>query len=235
MQRFLPPYTDPGLPINTAILARVAIGFYSRAKFWEDSISTVAGQSASFLGAKARSMFVNEHENDFRTSDSGFIASGSPLKKKADLVACLPLCTNCATNLSHFDKADCMLPALARSRLAVSVISAVCFLLCSGCASHSNNSLPRQSVQIVSQPPGARIEINGRYAGDAPTTVEIESSPHGRFWKDTIIKAYPKTGYIQIKAFNGESRWSISDPIPGRISFDTRIDPTAGLNETQGR
>jgi len=143
--------------------------------------------------------------------------------------------TNCATNLSHFDKADCMLPALARSRLAVWVISAVCFLLCSGCASHSNNPLPRQSVQIVSEPPGARIEINGRYAGDAPTTVEIESSPHGRFWKDTIIKAYPKTGYIQIKAFNGESRWSISDPIPGRISFDTRIDPTAGLNETQGR
>jgi hypothetical protein len=27
------------LTINTAILARVAIGFYSRAKFWEDSIS----------------------------------------------------------------------------------------------------------------------------------------------------------------------------------------------------
>jgi hypothetical protein len=143
--------------------------------------------------------------------------------------------TNCATNPSHFDKADCMLPALARSRLAVSGIFAVCFLLCSGCAFHSNNPLPRQSVQIVSQPPGARIEINGRYAGDAPTTVEIESSPHGRFWKDTIIKAYPKTGYIQIKAFNGESRWPISDPIPSRISFDTRIDPTAGLNETQGR
>jgi hypothetical protein len=128
-----------------------------------------------------------------------------------------------------------MLPALARSRLAVSVISAVCFLLCSGCASHSNNQLPRQSVQIVSQPPGARIEVNGRYAGDAPTTVEIESSPHGHFWKDTIIKAYPKTGYIQIKAFNGESRWPISDPIPARISFDTRFDPTAGLNEAQGR
>jgi len=27
------------LTINTAILARVAIGFYSKAKFWEDSIS----------------------------------------------------------------------------------------------------------------------------------------------------------------------------------------------------
>ena len=88
-------------------------------------------------------------------------------------------------------------------------------------------------MQIVSLPTGARIEINGRYVGDAPTTIEIESSPNGRFWKDTIIKAYPKdTGYIQIKAFNGESRWAISDVIPARISFDTRTDPGAGLDET---
>jgi len=115
------------------------------------------------------------------------------------------------------------------------MVATVHFLLCSGCASHSHNPLPRQSVQIVSEPPGARIEINGRDVGDAPTTVEIESSPNGRFWKDTIIKAYPKTGYIQIKAFNGESRWSISDPIPGKISFDTRTDPTAGLNESPDR
>lgn len=91
-------------------------------------------------------------------------------------------------------------------------------------------------MQIVSEPNGAKIEVNGRYVGDAPTTVEIEVSPHGRFWRDTIIKAYPKdTGYIQIKAFNGESRWSISDLIPARISFDTRIDPAATLNETNGR
>jgi hypothetical protein len=50
------------------------------------------------------------------------------------------------------------------------------------------------------------------------------------------MKAYPKdTGYIQIKAFNGESSWSISDPIPARISFDTRTDPTAGLGQQQTR
>ena len=129
-----------------------------------------------------------------------------------------------------------MLPSIVRSDLASSAIFMVCFLLCSGCASHSNIPRPKQSVQIVSQPTGARIEVNGRYAGDAPTTVEIEVSPHGRFWRDTIIKAYPKdTGYIQIKAFNGESRWSISDLIPARISFDTRIDPAAALNETNGR
>src|SRR6516162_2556744 len=147
-----------------------------------------------------------------------------------------PRKTNCETKPLHFDKAKNMLSSIVRSDFASSAIFVICFLLCSGCASHSNIQRPKQSVQIVSQPPGARIEINGRYAGDAPTTVEIETSPHGRFWKDTIIKAYPKdTGYIQIKAFNGESRWLVSDQIPARISFDTRIDPTAGLNETQAR
>jgi hypothetical protein len=129
-----------------------------------------------------------------------------------------------------------MLPSIVRSGFASLAIFAVCYLLCSGCASHSHSQRPKQLVQIVSQPDGAKIEVNGRYVGDAPTTVEIEVSPHGRFWKDTIIKAYPKdTGYIQIKAFNGESSWKISDPIPARISFDTRIDPAAGLDETHGR
>ena len=136
----------------------------------------------------------------------------------------------------YFDKAKKMLPSIVRSDLLSSAIFVVCFLLCSGCAFHSNIQRPKQSVQIVSQPNGARIEVNGRYVGDAPTTVEIEVSPHGRFWKDTIIKAYPKdTGYIQIKAFNGESSWSISDPVPARISFDTRTDPAAHLDETHGR
>jgi hypothetical protein len=129
-----------------------------------------------------------------------------------------------------------MRPSIARSDFAASSIFVVCFLLYSGCASHSNIQRPKQSVQIVSQPSGARIEVNGHYVGDAPTAVEIEVSPHGRFWRDTIIKAYPKdTGFIQIKAFNGESRWKISDPIPVRISFDTRIDPAAGLDETHDR
>jgi hypothetical protein len=123
--------------------------------------------------------------------------------------------------------------ALVRFSIILSAIFAVICLFCSGCASQSKSPRPKQSVQIVSLPTGARIEINGRYVGDAPTTIEIESSPNGRFWKDTIIKAYPKdTGYIQIKAFNGESRWAISDVIPARISFDTRTDPGAGLDET---
>lgn len=107
-------------------------------------------------------------------------------------------------------------------------------LICSGCASHTYTVRPRQRVQIVSQPPGAQIEVNGQYVGDAPTTVEVETSTDGHFWRDTIIKAYPKeTGYTQIRVFNGKSRWAISDLVPSRIFFDTRVDPSAAFQSNR--
>ena len=104
----------------------------------------------------------------------------------------------------------------------------------SGCASHPTAARPRQKVLIASEPAGAKIEINGQYVGDAPTTVEIEASNDGRFWKDTVIKAYPSdTGYTQIIAFNGKSRWAICDVIPPRIFFNTRSEPGAGVPGNQ--
>ena len=88
------------------------------------------------------------------------------------------------------------------SAILSSLVASV-FLMSSGCASHSHAVRPRLKVQIVSQPTGAKIEVNGQYVGDAPLTVDIEASNDGRFWRDTIIKAYPKdTGYTQIKASN---------------------------------
>ncbi len=103
---------------------------------------------------------------------------------------------------------------------------ATVFLLSSGCASHAPVARPRLKVQIVSQPTGAKIEMNGQYLGDAPLTIDVEASNDGRFWRDTVIKAYPlETGYVQIKAFNGKSRWPISDMVPPKIFFDTRIAP----------
>ena len=113
-------------------------------------------------------------------------------------------------------------------------LAALVFLISLGCASHTHAVRPRLQVQIVSQPTGARIEVNGQYVGDAPISVDIEASSDGRFWRDTIIKAYPKdTGYTQIKAFNGKSRWAISDMVPPRISFDTRTEPGAGIESNQ--
>jgi PEGA domain len=112
---------------------------------------------------------------------------------------------------------------------AISVsLAASIFLICSGCASHTQVVRQRLNLQIASQPVGAKIEVNGQYVGDAPLTVQIEASNDGRFWKDTIIKAYPADkGYTQIRAFNGKSRWTISDMVPSKLFFDTRIDPSA--------
>jgi hypothetical protein len=109
-----------------------------------------------------------------------------------------------------------------------SFIMASVFFGVAGCASHRIATRPRKSIEITSNPRGAKIEVNGRYVGDAPVTVDIETSPNGRFWRDTIIKAYPADkGYTQIRAFNGAARWNISDAVPPEIDFDTRIEPGA--------
>ncbi|MBV8223631.1 MAG: PEGA domain-containing protein [Verrucomicrobia bacterium] len=101
-----------------------------------------------------------------------------------------------------------------------------------GCASHTPVDRTRKEVRIISVPPGARIQVNGRYVGDAPVTVSIEMSQTGRFWRDTIIQADPQgNGYTQIRAFNGASRWSISDAVPSEIDFDTRTEPGAGIDQ----
>jgi hypothetical protein len=114
----------------------------------------------------------------------------------------------------------------------LSSLMASVFLMSAGCASHPHAARPRVKVQIVSQPVGAKIEINGQYVGDAPLTVDIETSPEGRFWRDTVIRAYPTdTGYTQVQVFNGKSHWAISDTVPPRIFFDTRKEPGAGLEK----
>ena len=133
-----------------------------------------------------------------------------------------------------FDKPNLMHRVFPLSCTLLATVISTGSLTCSGCASHPQAARPRQSVQIVSQPPGAQIEVNGQYVGDAPTTVEIETSTDGRFWRDTVIKAYPKeTGYTQVRVFNGKSRWAISDVVPSQLSFDTRADPSAAFQSTR--
>jgi hypothetical protein len=115
-----------------------------------------------------------------------------------------------------------------------SFIMASVFLGVAGCASHRITTRPRRPIEITSKPPGAKIEVNGRYVGDAPVTVDIETSSSGRFWRDTIIKAYPADkGYTQIRVFNGAARWTISDTVPPEIDFDTRTEPGAAPKQAQ--
>jgi hypothetical protein len=63
-----------------------------------------------------------------------------------------------------------------------------------GCASTYQPPPPAyKNVQIISDPPGARIEINGNYIGDA-----LDPDNPGHFYCYTVIRAYPKgNGYVQ--------------------------------------
>ena len=117
---------------------------------------------------------------------------------------------------------------------AFPVIMAALLLAFEGCASHPKTAPQRKQVEITSIPPGAKIEINGRYVGDAPVRVDIDTTPTGRFWRDTIVKAYPADkGFTQIRAYSGAARWNISDSVPSEIGFDTRVDPGARFQQSQ--
>jgi hypothetical protein len=59
-----------------------------------------------------------------------------------------------------------------------------------------------KKTQIISEPPGARIEINDNYVGDAPITVEL-AQRGDCFDEDTVVRAIPTEGsdYTQTKRF----------------------------------
>jgi hypothetical protein len=85
-------------------------------------------------------------------------------------------------------------------------------------------STPAQStsktIQIISDPPGARIEVNQDYVGDAPLSISVPEKD-GNFTKETIIQATPtqQGQYVQSKWFsNGEA-------IPSRLLFSTGLGP----------
>jgi hypothetical protein len=88
---------------------------------------------------------------------------------------------------------------------------------------------PTKKVKIVSEPAGARIEINDDYVGDAPITVEIPQWV-GRFTKDTVIRAIPNRAgdYGQSKYFSKGSVvvGATEGQIPSRILFDMHLGPS---------
>ena len=94
-----------------------------------------------------------------------------------------------------------------------------------------------RQVEILSEPPGARIEVNDNYIGDAPITTTFHCSSDGRFLETTRIRALPTQpgDYVQSKFFSGGyptdsalrgySTSNLNDTIPARIFFDMRLGP----------
>ncbi len=62
-----------------------------------------------------------------------------------------------------------------------------------------------RKIEILSEPPGARIEVNDDYVGDTPATISVPCTPDGRFTEATVICAMPTRpgDYMQTKVFSG--------------------------------
>jgi PEGA domain len=92
-----------------------------------------------------------------------------------------------------------------------------------------------KKTQIISEPPGARIEINDNYVGDAPITVEL-AQRGDYFDEDTVIRAIPTEGgdYPQTKRFLTSDPWyhpgSAGDKIPSRIFFNMHLVPGSSIS-----
>ncbi len=90
---------------------------------------------------------------------------------------------------------------------------------------------PNKKVQIISDPPGARIEVNNDYVGDAPITLDILNLyGSGQFSADTVIRAIPNEAgdFVQVKHFAGhlvKYGTEKSDQIPSRIFFNMHLGP----------
>jgi hypothetical protein len=96
----------------------------------------------------------------------------------------------------------------------------------------------KRIIQIVSEPPGARIEVNDDYIGDAPCAIEVPSDSEGRFVKQMRIVAVPvAVGYSQSKIFRFTNDPIYkSDKIPSLIFFDMRLGsvwPNINVNVNQ--
>jgi PEGA domain-containing protein len=96
------------------------------------------------------------------------------------------------------------------------------------CSSLGLSGRSTKQVQILSEPPGARIEINGGYVGDAPVTVTIPTL-RGWFTQITTIRALPtRPGqYVQSKVFQGGFTTIPNDAVPSRVFFEMRLGPAS--------
>jgi hypothetical protein len=104
-------------------------------------------------------------------------------------------------------------------------VLAIGLCLFAGCATE-----PTKTIQIDSDPQGARIECNNEDLGKTPTTFTVRTNPQGEFlgaWagSPTVqFTAYPPSGstnlFIQRKSFSPNGFFKAGDRIPARMFFD---------------
>ena len=83
-------------------------------------------------------------------------------------------------------------------------------------------------VEIISEPSGAKIEVNQNYIGETPLTINLEGWESTRtFIRSHIIVAHPVRagGQTQVKSFIGwyEPNRRYGDKIPNKIYFNMNL------------
>jgi hypothetical protein len=98
----------------------------------------------------------------------------------------------------------------------------IAFTVFSGCATTPVKSV---SVEILSEPAGAKIEINNDYIGTTPCTAQIPANIMGEFTRDTTIQAFSpdNSKRSQVKRFSGGYDHGENDLIPKRILFNMAL------------
>jgi hypothetical protein len=74
-------------------------------------------------------------------------------------------------------------------------------------------------TEIISDPPGAKIEINSQYVGETPLTTHITRVNPGYGWNMLTITAYPiyEGQEVQRKVVG------INEPTPTKVYFDMNL------------
>jgi hypothetical protein len=85
-----------------------------------------------------------------------------------------------------------------------------------------------KDMRVISQPPGARIELNNGYMGETPLSIKVSCSLDGRFLETVIVRALPtmEGHYSQTKVFSGGYTMIRNDQVPATIFFDMRLGPS---------
>jgi len=126
----------------------------------------------------------------------------------------------------------------------LTVLIALMLILLYGCLTteySSSTTTPKTTtppissftVEIVSEPSGAVIEVNDNYVGETPVTIELEGWASTRtFARSHTIVAHPlyEGGYTQVKIFIGWHKpdHTYGDPIPEKMYFNMNLVPASG-------
>jgi len=83
-----------------------------------------------------------------------------------------------------------------------------------------------KTIEIVSEPPGAHIEVNENYVGDAPCTIQVKAKDDGTFSEKTTIRALPtQAGYTQAKFFYPFVTPLGPNTVPEKLFFQMNLGP----------